>query len=143
LEENSARKRRHLGRMFRCLAMAAKKCGLIQRLFGSKKTSFDSISADDDEMAALQAFQTSSLTACRRHTIDVETFRGETADSALIAAASKRTPERHTSNGGLFRRLCPRVKSRGSPVAMERSASLQRQRRSTISQYVRCVVYRC
>jgi len=60
--------------------MATKKRGLLQRLFGSKKTSFESISDyDDDETAAVHAFQTS--TACgRRHTVDVETFRGETTD---------------------------------------------------------------
>jgi len=108
--------------MFRCLAMAAKKRGLIRRLFGSKKTSFDGISADEDDVAALQAFQSSSaMLTRRRHTIDVETFRGETSDKALIAAASKRTVERHRSDGGLLRRLCPRLKSRGSPVVVERS----------------------
>ena len=81
--------------MFRCVAMATKNCGLIRRLFGSKKTNFDSISTDDEDMAALRAFQSSSTVFTRRHTIDVETFCGETSDRALRAAASKR--KRHRS----------------------------------------------
>ena len=109
--------------------MATKKRGLIQRLFGSKKTSFDSISADDDN--TFQAFQSSSTVLARRHTIDVETFRGETSDTALMAAANKRVTERHRSDGGVLRRLYSRVKSRRSPDITPRSAS-QQQQRSTV-----------
>jgi len=115
--------------------MAAKKRSLIQRLFGSKKTSFDSNSTDEDEAAALHAFQSASTMFARRHTIDVETFRGETSDKALMeAAASRRTAERQASDvnyGGLIRRLYSRAKPRTSPTATARSAS-QRQGRPAI-----------
>lgn len=106
-------------RLCRCAAMATKKGGLIQRLFGSKKTSFDSINSDDSEVAALRVLQSSSTMLARRHTIDVETFRGDTSDKALMAAAGKRLPERHTSDvnyGGIIRRIYSRVKPRGPPI---------------------------
>ena len=110
--------------------MATKKPGLIQRLFGSKKTSFDSINSNDSEMAALRVLQSSTTMYSRRHTIDVETFRGETFDKALMAAASKRTAERHASDvnyGGIIRRIYSRVKSRGSPI-ITANPDWQRQR---------------
>jgi len=102
--------------------MATKKRGLIQRLFGSKKTSFESINTDDgdDEMAVLQAFQSSSTALVRRHTVDVETFRGELSDKALMAAASRRAAERHRSDLGLMRRLYSRVVSPQSPITTPR-----------------------
>jgi len=104
--------------------MTTKKRGLLQRLFGSKKTSFDSISTDDSDAVALQALQSSSRSVfARRHTIDVETFQCETSDQALMAAASERTAKQETSDvnyGGALRRLYSRVKSRGSPVVTPR-----------------------
>jgi len=108
-----------ISRLFRCVAMATKKRGLIQRLFGSKKTSFESIGGDDDnEMAVVQAFQTS--TRCgRRHTVDVETFRGELADKALMAAAA----ERHRSDmdyGGLLSRLYSQITAKQSSIVTTR-----------------------
>lgn len=104
-------------RLFRCLAMATKKRGLIQRLFGSKKTSFESVNTEEEEAAALQAFKSSSTAFTRRHTVDVETFRGEMSDHALIEATRMRAAERHISDVGLLRRLYLRVKPHREPTA--------------------------
>jgi len=105
--------------------MANKKRSLIRRLFGSKKTSFDSISADeDDDAVALQAFRCSSTAIARRHTVDVETFRGDTTDRALMLAACRRPAARHRSDldyGGLLGRFHARLKARHSSSETERA----------------------
>jgi hypothetical protein len=69
--------------------MATKKLGVIQKLFGSKKLSIeddDTEEALDDANVILQEFKRCSYS--RRHTVDVETFRGEMTDEALMAAAT-------------------------------------------------------
>ena len=111
--------------------MATKKRGLIQKLFGSKKTSFDSISADDEDVAALQALRSSSaMFGRRRHTIDVETFGDDTSEKALIAAAGKRHVVKRQSTdvnyGCLLRRLCSRSKQHRESSTVQPETTLKR-----------------
>lgn len=75
--------------------MSTKKISVIQKLFGSKKLSIDDDDeALDDANVILQEFKKTSYS--RRHTVDVETFRGELTDEALMAAASAKF------SGGMF-----------------------------------------
>ena len=80
------------------------------------------------EMAA--AFRRTAAACARRHTVDVETFRGETADAALMAAAAERQSGCDDDAGGdyvggLASRLYARVTRQPSPCGTAR------RRRST------------
>jgi len=115
--------------------MSTKKRGLIQKLFGSKKTSFDSISADEEDVAALRALRSSSaMFGRRRHTIDVETFCDDQSEKALIAAAAnkrhfvKRHQSTDVNDGCPLRRLCSRTKQAREPTTqqiLKRSATTE------------------